>query len=80
MSLFVRLELENYASHSKTKYIAGISAYENWFSREIRQLMVVINGFNGNPRFSTFWPEMLYVCSYLLIKPNDRYLASEFLH
>jgi len=54
MSLFVRLELENYASHSKTKYIAGISAYENWFSREIRQLMVVINGFNGNPRLSTF--------------------------
>jgi len=40
---------------------------------------VVINGFNGNPYFSTFWSEILLVCSYLLKKHNDRCLDSEFL-
>ena len=41
--------------------------------------IVVINGFNGNPYFSTFWSEILHVCSYLFKKPNDRCLETEFL-
>ena len=35
--------------------------------------------FNRNPHFSTFWPEIWNVCSYLQKKPNGRCLESEFL-